>query len=106
MEAATGRPSSPCSGRPMRNSPDHILRHIAFGLGGLAALFAAVELATTAAPEAPVEPSAGDDPLQEELARCRTITPENLDTDTTCRAAWTEHRRRFLGLPADRTEED
>ena len=90
----------------MRRSPDHILRLIAFGLGGLAALFAAVELANTAAPEAPVERSVGDDPLQEELARCRTITPEDLDTDTACRAAWAKHRRRFLGLPADQTEEE
>ncbi|QPC42759.1 putative entry exclusion protein TrbK-alt [Kaustia mangrovi] len=90
----------------MRRSPDHILRLIALGLGGLAALFAAVELANTIAPEAPVEPSAGEDPLQEELARCRTMTPEDLDTDTVCRAAWAEHRRRFLGLPADNTEEE
>lgn len=90
----------------MRRSPDQILRLIAFGLGGLAALFAATELANTVAPEAPVEPSAGDDPLQEELARCRTMTPEDLDTDTVCRAAWAEHRRRFLGLPADNTEEE
>ncbi|WP_084399550.1 putative entry exclusion protein TrbK-alt [Henriciella aquimarina] len=90
----------------MRGSPVQILRLIAFGLGALAALFAAVELANTAAPEVPVEPSAGDDPLQEELARCRTITPEDLDTDLTCRAAWAEHRRHFLGLPADNTEEE
>ena len=90
----------------MRGSPDHILRLIAFGLGGLAALFAAVELANTAVLEAPVEPSAGGDPLQEELARCRTMTPEDLDTDTACRAAWAEHRRRFLGLPNDNPEKE
>lgn len=90
----------------MRSSPAHILRLIAFGLGALAALFAAVELANTVALEAPVEPSTGDDPLQEELARCRAITPEDLDTDTACRAAWAEHRRRFLGLPADIPEEE
>ncbi|UUP17832.1 putative entry exclusion protein TrbK-alt [Nitratireductor thuwali] len=90
----------------MRRSPDRILRLVSFGLGALTALFAAVELANTAAPEVPVEPSAGDDPLQEELTRCRTMTPEDMNTDTTCRAAWAEHRRRFLGLPADNTEEE
>ena len=90
----------------MRSSAGQTLRFIAFGLGALAALFAAIELANNAAPEAPVEPSVGDDPLQEELARCRTMTPEDLDTDTACRAAWAEHRRRFLGLPGDNSEKE
>ena len=71
----------------MRGSPDQILRLIAFGLGALAALFAAIALANNAAPEAPV-------------------TPEDLDTDTACRAAWAEHRRRFLGLPGDNSEKE
>ena len=42
----------------MRRSPDQILRLIAFGLGALATLFAAAELAKTVTPQAPLEPSA------------------------------------------------
>jgi conjugative transfer region protein TrbK len=85
----------------MRGPPDHILRLVAFGLGALAAFFAAVELANTVAPETPAVSPVKDDPLQAELARCRSITPEDLDTDTACRAAWSEQRRRFFGLPSD-----
>lgn len=85
----------------MRRSPDQILRLVAFGLGALAALFAAVELANTVTPETPSVPPVTDDPLQAELSRCRTMTPEELETDTTCHAAWAEQRRRFLGLPGD-----
>ncbi|MDF0601642.1 putative entry exclusion protein TrbK-alt [Psychromarinibacter sp. C21-152] len=90
----------------MRRSPDHILRLVAFGLAAIAALFAAVELANTVTPQAPLEPSAGDDPLQAELSRCRTMTPEDMNTDTTCRAAWAEQRRRFLGLSSRDPEKE
>lgn len=37
-----------------------------------------------------------DDPLATELARCRTITPEQNAADATCRRAWAESRRRFF----------
>jgi len=47
-----------------------------------------------------------DDTLQAELVRCRTVTPEELETDTTCHAAWAEQRRRFLGLPGDNSEKE
>lgn len=90
----------------MRRSPDQILRLVAFGLGALAALFAAVELANTVTPETPSVPPVTDDPLQAELSRCRTMTPEELETDTTCHAAWAEQRRRFLGLPGDDPEKE
>lgn len=90
----------------MRSSPDQVLRLVAFGLGALAALFAAAELTNSVAPEARGEPLASDDPLRAELSRCRTVTPEELETDTTCRAAWEEQRRRFLGLPSDDPEKD
>lgn len=90
----------------MRSSPDQIIRLIAIALGGFAALFAAVELANTVAPEKPASPSASNDPLQVELSRCRTVTPEELETDTACRAAWAEQRRRFLGLPGDDSEKE
>ena len=36
------------------------------------------------------------DPLTAELARCRTITPEQNAADGTCRRAWAESRRRFF----------
>ena len=36
------------------------------------------------------------DPLATELARCRTITPEQNASDDTCRRVWAESRRRFL----------
>jgi conjugative transfer region protein TrbK len=36
------------------------------------------------------------DPLATELARCRTITPEQNAADATCRRAWAESRRRFF----------
>ena len=90
----------------MRSSPDQVLRLVAFGLGALAALFAAAELTNAVAPEGRVEPLASDDPLRAELSRCRMVTPEKLDTDTVCRTAWAEQRRRFLGLPSDDPEKE
>lgn len=90
----------------MRRSSDQILRLVAFGLGALAALFAAVELANTVAPEPQAVSPVTDDPLQAELVRCRSITPEDLETDTACRTAWAEHRRRFLGLSSNNPEKE
>ena len=73
------------------------LRLIAFGLGGLAALAAAVELGRTVLPE-----NAGhvitDDALRTTLARCRDLTPEDYASDTECRAAWEAARQRFFDL--------
>ena len=37
-----------------------------------------------------------NDPLVEELARCREVTPEQLAADDTCRRIWAENRRRFF----------
>jgi conjugative transfer region protein TrbK len=45
------------------------------------------------APDAPAPVTT--DPLQAELARCRTL-PANSD-DTRCQAAWEVNRRRFMG---------
>lgn len=42
------------------------------------------------------------DPLAAELARCRTITPEQNATDDTCRRAWAESRRRFFAPSSSR----
>jgi conjugative transfer region protein TrbK len=36
------------------------------------------------------------DPLATELARCRTITPEQNASDDTCRRVWAESRRRVF----------
>lgn len=76
------------------------LRFIAFGLGGLAALAAAVELGRTVLPE-----NAGqvitDDALRTTLARCRDLTPEDYASDTACRAAWEAARQRFFDLASE-----
>jgi conjugative transfer region protein TrbK len=44
------------------------------------------------------------DPLAAELARCRTITPEQNATDDTCRRAWAENRRRFFAPSSSRPD--
>lgn len=36
------------------------------------------------------------DPLSADLIRCRTVTPEQLAIDDTCRRVWAENRRRFF----------
>src|SRR5882672_12482552 len=36
-------------------------------------------------------------PLTAELARCRTVTPEQQDALAECRRIWAEQRRQFLG---------
>jgi len=43
-------------------------------------------------------PSAQEvDPLAAELARCRSVTPEQKDALAECRRLWAEQRRQFLG---------
>ena len=43
-------------------------------------------------------PSAQEvDPLAAELARCRSVTPEQKDALEACRRVWAEQRRQFLG---------
>jgi conjugative transfer region protein TrbK len=44
------------------------------------------------------------DPLAAELARCRTITPEQNAADDTCRRAWAESRRRFFAPSLSRPD--
>jgi conjugative transfer region protein TrbK len=46
------------------------------------------------------------DPLATELARCRTITPEQNASDDTCRRAWVESRRRFFARSSPRPMND
>lgn len=86
----------------MSVGPDTILRLIAIGMGGIAALMAAIELADSVTPPAARAPATRDeDPLRAQLMRCRTITPEDLATDAACQAAWAENRRRFFGSAGD-----
>ncbi|WP_292894593.1 putative entry exclusion protein TrbK-alt [Nitratireductor sp.] len=94
----------------MANGPDHILRLIAFGLGGLAALAAAFEFRDVVAPEqTPASVSeAADDPLHATLQSCRVLAVEDVGTETVCREAWAENRRRFFapgGTGSGREEE-
>lgn len=44
-----------------------------------------------------------DDSLTVELARCRTITPEQNAADDSCRRAWAESRRRFFAPSSSRS---
>ena len=48
-----------------------------------------------------------EDPFAADLARCRTITAEQLVADDTCRRVWRENRRRFFAptTPAARTSD-
>ncbi|MEO3431892.1 putative entry exclusion protein TrbK-alt [Inquilinus sp. CAU 1745] len=79
----------------MRGKPDQILRLIAFGLGAQAMLAAAFEFRDVVAPE-PAATAVRDDPLSAELARCRRLAPQEAQTDTACKSAWAENRRRFF----------
>jgi conjugative transfer region protein TrbK len=75
----------------------HTLRIIAFGLGGLAAIAAAVELSQVILPDE-TRHVVADDALRSTLARCRDLTPEAYASDTDCRAAWDAARQRFFDL--------
>ena len=73
------------------------LRLVAFGIGGLAALAAALELTRTVLPT-DTGHVVRDDALRGTHARCRDLTPEDYATDTECRAAWEAARQRFFDL--------
>jgi len=91
----------------MRTGPERVLKFVAITMGGLVVLMAAIELHDAVREErgAPVAATPVD-PLRAELARCRTLTPEDLATDTACRAAWAENRRRFFdGAPPRELDE-
>jgi conjugative transfer region protein TrbK len=49
-------------------------------------------------------PAVLGDPLTAELARCRTITPEQNAADDSCRRAWAESRRRFFAPSSSRPD--
>ncbi|WP_227287752.1 putative entry exclusion protein TrbK-alt [Boseongicola sp. H5] len=83
----------------MKLTAETTLKAIAIAMGAIAALMAAIELQRALEEERAAEPAAvvSDDPLRGTLQRCRTLTPEALDADTACQAAWEENRRRFFG---------
>lgn len=86
----------------MRLTAETTLKGIAVAMGALAALMAAMELQRTLEDErANSSMVVSDDPLRETLQRCRTLTPEAIEADTECQAAWAENRRRFFGAPSD-----
>lgn len=73
------------------------LRLVAFGIGGLAALAAALELTRTVLPS-DTGHVVRDDALRSTLAHCRDLAPEDYASDTECRAAWEAARQRFFDL--------
>lgn len=91
----------------MRSGPEKVLKLVAIVMGGIALMAAAIELKDAVQQERGA-PSAApvDDPLRAELARCRTLTPERLQTDTACREAWAENRKRFFDGPPQRGLKD
>ncbi|WP_300057453.1 putative entry exclusion protein TrbK-alt [uncultured Roseobacter sp.] len=90
----------------MKLTAETTLKGIAIALGAIAALMAAMELQRALEEERAAEPVAvvSDDPLREVLQRCRSLTPEALDADTECKAAWEENRRRFFGTSSNASE--
>ena len=90
----------------MARDPQILLRAAAVVALIAAALATAVQFDRESAPERSADTPPTDDPLRAELERCRTITPEDLATDTACQAAWTENHRRFFAPSSDGREEE
>lgn len=92
----------------MKLTAETTLKGIAIALGAIAALMAAMELQRALEEERAAEPAAvvSDDPLREVLQRCRSLTPEALEADTECKAAWEENRRRFFGTSTNDPERE
>ncbi|MEM7683191.1 MAG: putative entry exclusion protein TrbK-alt [Pseudomonadota bacterium] len=90
----------------MKLTAETTLKGIAIAMGAIAALMAAIELQRALEEERSAEPSAvvSDDPLRETLQRCRTLTPEALEADIECQAAWEENRRRFFGTSTNNSD--
>lgn len=89
---------------PLEQSVDSaaLVRMTAVALVLMAVAVALVQFQDDSSPTA-VEPRpAAVDSLASELARCRTVTPEQLAADDTCRRVWAESRRRFFEPSASR----
>lgn len=86
----------------MRFTAETTLKGIAIAMGAGAALMAMLELQRAFEEEAAERPAViAEDPLKRELQRCRALTPEDLETDTACQAAWIENRNRFFGVSTE-----
>ncbi|MEL7277806.1 MAG: putative entry exclusion protein TrbK-alt [Pseudomonadota bacterium] len=87
----------------MKLTAETTLKGIAIALGAGAALMAMLELQRALEEDDAARPAAvvAEDPLKRKLQRCRTLTPEALEADTDCQAAWAENRRRFFGVSSD-----
>ena len=90
----------------MAHDPQILLRAVAVIALIAAALATAIQFDRESATECSADSPPTDDPLRAELARCRTIIPEDLATDTTCQAVWAENHRRFFALSSDGREEE
>jgi len=90
----------------MKLSAETTLKSIATALGAIAALMAAMELQRALEEERAADPAAvvSEDPLRATLQRCRALSPEALETYTTCQAAWEENRRRFFGTSINNSD--
>ncbi len=85
----------------MKLTAETSLKGIAIAMGAIAALMAATELQRALDEEAAPAISISDDPLRQTLQHCRTLTPEELETDIACQEAWAENRQRFFGMSSD-----
>ena len=90
----------------MARDPQILLRAVAVIALIAAALATAALFDRESAPERSANARLTDDPLRIELERCRTITPQDLATDTACQAAWAENRRRFFAPASNGREEE
>jgi conjugative transfer region protein TrbK len=72
-------------------------------VAGVAVMFlvvaaCAIKLRDDEEQASPASPASEDpNPLAAELARCRSVTPEQKDALEECRRVWAEQRRQFLG---------
>ena len=85
----------------MKLTAETTLKGIAITMGAIAALMAATELQRAFEEEAAPAISVSDNRLRQTLQHCRTLTPEELETDIACQEAWAENRRRFFGVSSD-----
>ncbi|MEM9369532.1 MAG: putative entry exclusion protein TrbK-alt [Pseudomonadota bacterium] len=90
----------------MKLTAETTLKGIAIAMGTIAVLMAAIELQRALEDDRADEPATvvSDDPLRETLQRCSKLTPEALEADTECQAAWEENRRRFFGTSVNDPE--
>ncbi len=75
----------------------NIVRMIALGLLGLAAI-ASAQVVAQQSGDATGQQSTANDPLASELNRCRQLN-EKAEDDPRCQAAYAENKRRFFTPP-------